>query len=82
MERCELRDGDVVGAQIRPPRSQEQRFQGEFHGVGDENSWEPRWRVDLGRWWVVAGGGWTWEGGEVAGGGWSLGEDLGRLMGR
>eukprot|EP00435_Cladocopium_sp_Y103_P018052 s3075_g4.t1 len=39
VDRFDLADGDVVGAQVRPPRSQEQRFGGDFQGGADEQSW-------------------------------------------
>eukprot|EP00434_Breviolum_minutum_P017439 symbB.v1.2.015390.t3/scaffold1137.1/size135798/9 len=39
LDRFQLQDGDVVGAEVRPPRSKTQRFSGEFQGTQDEHSW-------------------------------------------
>lgn len=40
VERFDLADGDVVGAKVRPPRSQEQRFGGDGPShLPDEQSW-------------------------------------------
>lgn len=41
LDRFQLQDGDVVGAEVRPPRSKAQRFSGEFQGTQDEHSWVP-----------------------------------------
>ena len=47
LDRFQLQDGDVVGAEVRPPRSKTQRYSGDFQGTQDEHSWVP-WQHFLG----------------------------------